>query len=166
MLLGIDSDRVIESPGVSEESKNLFSLYFLLGLCFTMSFKPKKSPTEIEPPTPSPHFHILTIDEVTKYVYNEFMNVEKRGMPETDYRASRICRVLGNPTAYKILKLLGERKLTPSQLAELTGLSISTVSSTLRILRKIDLVRYLAVEREKIYWVKEKEILYLSLIHI
>jgi len=29
-------------------------------------------------------------------------------MLETHYRASRFCRVLGNPTAYEILKILAK----------------------------------------------------------
>ena len=76
-------------------------------------------------------------------------------MLETDYRASRVCRILGNPTAYRVLKaLLGERK-TPSALARELGLSIHTVSFTLRSLRNVDLVRYDTRGREKIYWIKE-----------
>ncbi len=76
-------------------------------------------------------------------------------MLETDYRASRVCRILGNPTAYRVLKaLLGVPK-TPSRIARELGLSIFTVSFTLRGLRNVDLVRYEARGREKVYWIKE-----------
>lgn len=79
-------------------------------------------------------------------------------MPETQYRASRICRVLGNPTAYQILKLLIGSKKTPSEIAEQMEISITLTSSTLRILRNLDIVRYETRGKEKIYWIKDKTI--------
>ena len=79
-------------------------------------------------------------------------------MPENEYRASRICRVLGNPTAYKIIKLLHKSKKTPSELAKEMGLSLPLTSLTLRTLRNIDLVRYDTKGNKKIYWLKEKTV--------
>ncbi len=76
-------------------------------------------------------------------------------MLETDYRASRICRVLGNPTAYAIVKLLLQSRKTPSELAAEIGLSLPVISITLRTLRNIDLVRYETKGKEKIYFIKE-----------
>ncbi len=76
-------------------------------------------------------------------------------MFETHYRASRLCRVLGNPTAYQILKILCKRRKTPSELAKQIGLSIRTVSDTLRQLRQVDLVRYDTLKKNKIYFLKD-----------
>ena len=64
-------------------------------------------------------------------------------MEERAYRQSRLCRVLGNPLAYSIVKLPAETKeLTPSQLAQGVGRSVSRVSHVLAALRMMEVVRY------------------------
>jgi transcription initiation factor IIE alpha subunit len=78
----------------------------------------------------------------------------KRKMPETEYRASRVCRILGNPTAYQVIKSLFKGKKTPSELADEIGVSVATISDVLRHLRNIDLVRYEVKIRERVYWIK------------
>ena len=70
------------------------------------------------------------------------MMITKQNMPETMYRASRCCRVLGNPTAYLILRCLDTKCKTPSDLSEETAIPLTTISMTLRHLRQMDLVRY------------------------
>ncbi len=80
-------------------------------------------------------------------------------MPETDYRASRFCRVLGNPTAYQILKLLVKSRMTPTELSKKIGLSLKTISDTLRNLRQINLVRYETRDKNKIYFLKDKSLI-------
>lgn len=80
-------------------------------------------------------------------------------MPETEYRASRICRVLGNPTAYQIIKMLFGTRKKPSEIADELGISLTLASATLRVLRNIDLVRYETKGKEKIYWLKDSTIL-------
>ena len=80
----------------------------------------------------------------------------KKKMLETHYRASRFCRVLGNPTAYQILKILTHTPKSPSELTHEIGLSLKTVSETLRNLRQIDLVRYTTKENFKIYSLKDE----------
>lgn len=77
-------------------------------------------------------------------------------MLETDYRASRFCRVLGNPTAYQILKLLKRSPQTPSGLAKKIGVSLKTISGTLRNMRQINLVRYEPQNKNKVYFLKDK----------
>ena len=78
----------------------------------------------------------------------------KKIIPEKRYRASRICRALGNPTAYEILTLLRDRKRTPEELAGLLGMTVSNVSQALRVLRNLDLVRYEVKWRSHLYWIK------------
>ncbi len=82
----------------------------------------------------------------------------KQKIPETRYRASRVCRALGNPTAYEILTLLRAQKRTPEELAILLGVNISTISQVLRVLRNLDLVRYEVKWRRHIYWIKASRI--------
>jgi len=78
----------------------------------------------------------------------------KKKIPEVHYRASRICRALGNPTAYELLHLLKKEKRTPDQLAVLLGVSLPTISQVLRVLRDLDLVRYEVKWRTHEYWIK------------
>ena len=79
-------------------------------------------------------------------------------MLETQYRASRFCRVLGNPTAYQILEILTHTHKSPSELVKEIGLSLKTVSETLRHLREIDLVRYITKANSKIYSLKDESL--------
>ncbi|MBE0432859.1 winged helix-turn-helix transcriptional regulator [candidate division WOR-3 bacterium] len=78
----------------------------------------------------------------------------KEIIPEKRYRASMICRALGNPTAYEVLTLLGEKKMTPDELARSLGVSVATVSQVLRVLRNLDRVKYEVNWRQRLYRVK------------
>jgi DNA-binding transcriptional ArsR family regulator len=84
--------------------------------------------------------------------------MRKIKMLETHYRSSRFCRVLGNPTAYQILKILSAGSRTPSELCAKIGLTIKTISETLRNLRQVDLVRYETHNNNKIYFLKDPSI--------
>lgn len=76
-------------------------------------------------------------------------------MDETAYRASRLCRVLGNPTAFQIVKALqGGRRRTPSELSAQIGVPQTTTSMTLRVLRLAEVVRYERQGRFSFYWLK------------
>lgn len=87
------------------------------------------------------------------------MVMTKRKMPETMYRTSRCCRVLGNPTAYLILRCLGTRRMTPTEIARELEISLPAVSMTLRHMRQVDLVRYETNGHSKEYWVKDEHVL-------
>lgn len=87
------------------------------------------------------------------------MKISKHNMPETMYRASRCCRILGNPTAYLIVRFLGTSRKAPTQISEAVGVSLSAVSFTLRQLRNLDLVRYETKGITKEYWVKDSKVL-------
>ena len=86
------------------------------------------------------------------------MSITKKKMPETLYRASRCCRILGNPTAYLIVKDLGKKKKTPTQISRDLELNLSTVSRTLRHLREIDIVRYETAGGVREYWIKDYKV--------
>lgn len=83
----------------------------------------------------------------------------KKGMPETMYRASRYFRVLGNPTAYRILRSLGKGRKTPSELSRELNMPVQTISGTLRNMRQVDLVRYQAKWKSREYWIKDRGVL-------
>ncbi len=77
-------------------------------------------------------------------------------MEETWYRASRLCRILGNPTAFQILLALErEGPLTPGVLARRVGRTVATVSLTLAKLRAVELVRYDAAGGRPRYRLKQ-----------
>ena len=82
----------------------------------------------------------------------------KRKVPELYYRSSRICRVLGDPTAYQILRAIMKGGKTPTLIAQELKLSLPTVSTALRNLRQIDLVRYENMKEGKVYFIKDKAI--------
>ena len=82
----------------------------------------------------------------------------KRRVSELHYRSSRIFRVLGNPTAYQIIKSLAKGKKKPSNIAQELKLSLPTVSNTLRNLRQLDLVRYENLKDGKVYFIKDEMI--------
>lgn len=83
----------------------------------------------------------------------------RKKIPELHYRSSRICRVLGNPTAYEILKVLTKTQMKPTEIASKFGLSITTICDALRSLRQIDLVRYETKRDGKYYFIKDETIL-------
>ena len=82
----------------------------------------------------------------------------KKKISEIRYRASRICRTLGNPTAYEILYILKQGPRTPEELVRILGVTFPTVSQALRKLRDIDSVRYEVLWRKRTYWIKIKEL--------
>jgi DNA-binding transcriptional ArsR family regulator len=78
-------------------------------------------------------------------------------MDESEYRESRICRLLGNPVVYQLVVLLdGGGTMTPSKLAKAAGRSVQTVSGHLAKLRAADIVRYDTAGKEVRYWLKHK----------
>ncbi len=83
----------------------------------------------------------------------------RKKIPELHYRSSRICRVLGNPTAYEVLKALSRSVMKPTEIARKLRLSIPTISVVLRSLRQLDLVRYESVVDGKKYSIKDSMVL-------
>ena len=78
-------------------------------------------------------------------------------MEEVRYRESRLCRLLGNPVVYQLVRLLeANGPLTPSKLAGLTGRQVSTISIHLGKLRNADIVRYDTSGKETRYWLKHQ----------
>ena len=83
----------------------------------------------------------------------------RKPMLERRYRASRLCRVIGNPLAYDMVIRIGNGSRTPTELASALRATVSAVSITLRLLRQIDVVRYETDGKHKRYWLKHPEML-------
>jgi predicted transcriptional regulator len=78
-------------------------------------------------------------------------------MDETEYRESRLCRLLGNPVVYQLVVFLDRSgPATPSALAKRAGRSVQTVSGHLAKLRALDVVRYDSAGKEVRYWLKHR----------
>jgi DNA-binding transcriptional ArsR family regulator len=76
-------------------------------------------------------------------------------MRELSYRASRLCRLLGNPVVFAIVDTLAaEGVLTPGELAARVQRSGPLVSQHLSRLRLAELVRYETRGRATRYWLK------------
>jgi DNA-binding transcriptional ArsR family regulator len=62
---------------------------------------------------------------------------------EADYRQSRLCRLLGNPIVFEVVRLLAEgEEMNTGEIAKTVGRSMSRVSNILGALRLADVVRY------------------------
>ncbi len=80
---------------------------------------------------------------------------EVRAVKESRYRESRLCRVLGNPIVYAMVRLLEDQgPLSPSAVAQSVGRRLQTVSGHLATLRAVDLVRYDRRGGHTRYWIK------------
>ena len=76
-------------------------------------------------------------------------------MEEGSYRQSRLCRLLGNPTAFTVVQLLAEnRQMSPSAIAKAVGRSVSRTSNILAALRLAEVVRYETEGRQARYRLK------------
>ncbi len=76
-------------------------------------------------------------------------------MKESRYRGSRVCRVLGNPVVYTMVRLLDEEgAMSPSAIAKVVKRRLQTVSEHLATLRAVDLARYDRKGGNTRYWLK------------
>ncbi len=76
-------------------------------------------------------------------------------MEETAYRQSRLCRLLGNPVAFAIVRALAENdEMSPGSVANAVGRSVSRVSHILAALRLAEVVRYETEGRRTRYRLK------------
>jgi len=74
---------------------------------------------------------------------------------EQVYRQSRLCRVLGNPLTFGVVQILAKhQEMSPSQIAQAVGRSVSRVSNVLAALRLAEVVRYQAQGRKPRYRLK------------
>ena len=75
-------------------------------------------------------------------------------MREEEFRAVTLCQMLGSTTRYRILKLLCERPMTPSELKSELGKSGTVISVQLAKLKNAGLVRFKRERNGLFYWPK------------
>ncbi|MFB6356974.1 MAG: ArsR/SmtB family transcription factor [bacterium] len=81
-------------------------------------------------------------------------------LPESDFRASRVHRVMGNPLRYRMLNLIGANDgISSGELADELERSLSTIDYHLDNFKELDLVfirkegqtSYIHIKRNDIY---------------
>jgi predicted transcriptional regulator len=78
-------------------------------------------------------------------------------------RASHFCRILGNPLAYRIVRLLDGHRRRPMDLARLLGASATSVVNQLKHLKLAGVVRYHSsgirrAGRKVEYWLADRHL--------
>lgn len=78
-------------------------------------------------------------------------------------RTSQFCRIIGNPLAYRIVRLLDGRKRRPMELARLLGVSPTAVVNQLKHLKIAGIVRYQSsgvrrAGRKVEYWLTDRHL--------
>jgi predicted transcriptional regulator len=76
-------------------------------------------------------------------------------------RASQFCRILGNPLAYRIVRLLDGKRRRPMELAKILGVSATAVVNQLKHLKIAGAVHYRSsgvrrAGRKVEYWLSER----------
>ncbi|MBV8881510.1 MAG: winged helix-turn-helix transcriptional regulator [Planctomycetaceae bacterium] len=78
-------------------------------------------------------------------------------------RASQFCRILGNPLAYRIVRLLDGKRRRPMELAKILGVSATAVVNQLRALKIAGAVHYNSTGvrragRKVEYWLSDRSL--------
>jgi predicted transcriptional regulator len=76
-------------------------------------------------------------------------------------KGSQFCRILGNPLAYRIVRLLDGHRRRPMELARLTGVSATAVVNQLKHLKIAGAVRFHSsgvrrAGRKVEYWLSDR----------
>jgi DNA-binding transcriptional ArsR family regulator len=75
-------------------------------------------------------------------------------MKEEAFKASIVCKLLGNTTRCRIMKLLANDRMTPGQLGKKLAKSPAVISNQLAKLRAAGLVRFKRERGGLMYWPK------------
>ena len=78
-------------------------------------------------------------------------------------RSSQLCRILGNPLAYRIVRILGKGRRRPMELAATLGVSAPAVVNQLKNLKLAGLVRFESsgvrrAGRKVEYWLADRSL--------
>lgn len=81
----------------------------------------------------------------------------------TARRTSQFCRILGNPLAYRIVRLLDGKRRRPMELAKILGVSSTAVVNQLKYLKLAGAVRYASsgvrrAGRKVEYWLSDRSL--------
>ncbi|MCD6578894.1 winged helix-turn-helix transcriptional regulator [bacterium] len=80
-------------------------------------------------------------------------------MKETEKRTVGIFKALGSPTRFKIVKLLDVGEMYTSEIAKNLGKDKSTISKHLKILKDLNIVRYVTKDKYVFYRLKKDTVL-------
>ncbi|MFW6159295.1 MAG: ArsR/SmtB family transcription factor [Planctomycetota bacterium] len=75
-------------------------------------------------------------------------------MTEEEFRGARMLAALSNVIRFRIVLLLDEGRMTPSDLADALGRTVPRISHHLGILRAADVVRFKVTGGRHFYWLK------------
>ena len=75
-------------------------------------------------------------------------------MEERSYRAARLLRALGHPLRFRIIELLSGQVLSSAQIGHLLERKQPTVSNSLSVLVKLDMVSYKRTGNRLVYRLK------------
>ena len=78
-------------------------------------------------------------------------------------RASQFCRILGNPLAYRIVRLLDGKRRRPMELAKILGVSATAVVNQLKHLKIAGAVEFNSsgvrrAGRKVEYWLRDRSL--------
>lgn len=81
----------------------------------------------------------------------------------TARRTSQFCRILGNPLAYRIVRLLDGKRRRPMELAKILGVSATSIVNQLKHLKIAGAVRYNSsgvrrAGRKVEYWLSDRSL--------
>ncbi len=76
-------------------------------------------------------------------------------MKEVEKRTISVFKALGSPTRFKIVKLLAAGEMYTSEIADILRKDKSTVSRHLKILKDMDIVRYITRDKYVFYRLKK-----------
>ena len=79
-------------------------------------------------------------------------------MLEREFQASRMMKILGNPTRFMIVKQLLEESLTPSQIAEKIDRKPNNISQHLIVLKNSNIVRFKTIGGNVYYRIKNTRV--------
>ena len=79
-------------------------------------------------------------------------------MRETEKRVVSIFKALGSHTRFNIVKLLENGSMYTNQIAEALSKDKSTISKHLKILKDLDIVRFVTKERHVYYRLKKRDV--------
>ena len=78
-------------------------------------------------------------------------------------RTSQFCRIIGNPIAYGIVRLLDGKRRRPKDLSRILGVSATTIVNQLKHLKIAGVVHYRATAKRRAgrkveYWLADRRV--------
>ena len=103
----------------------------------------------------------MKVQFILFYLWEHFHLLSKEAVVTTDLekRTLELFKMISNHTRFMIIIILGKKDHNVSQLKDMLGKDITTVSRHLRLLRELDIVSFRTVENKVFYHLKKKGII-------